>query len=1231
MPVSTKNARCPQCTVSLTVEAKLVAKRVRCPKCGHEFSVSFSNQPQDAESTLKKTQQRETSLESTKDAIGNRRTVNAGASSSGSSSNYSEHKAIRSEASIGRLGRFELKGVLGQGAFGRVYRAYDPQLDRVLALKVPLFGDDERQKGARFRSEAKAAGRLRHPNIVPVFDSGKIGGRHFIASQYIEGQPLSAVSRSKSTDIAQAAQWVASIARALDYAHKMGIVHRDVKPQNIMLDSAGQPQLMDFGLAKRVNDDAAMTTEGSLLGTPAYMSPEQVRGETATVGPLSDQYAAGTILYELLVGERAFDGPAHAVLAQILSSEPTPIGSLNPTIPKDLQAIVEKAMSKEAGDRYVDCQALASDLENWLRGEPIVARTSTTLEQLRRWGRRNRQLAIFACLLGGVILLSMLGISGALVRTTVARAQADLNWAEAQRQTDIAQQQTRNAEEQRALAEEQRVVAEQQRLLAEQHSARAEENNMKMRKALALSSFAQGVREYEAGEERGAMQNLVRGEALLAAHDPLREGFQRVIIDRCLRGGKQLLPALRHSQAVTCLALSPNGRLILTGSSDRTARIWDAHSGLPVGLPLQHEASISQVAFSPSGILAATSSFDKTVGLWDVRDGKRSGNALIHGAAVNDLCFSPDGQLLVTACAMGSAFVWDLNSRSSSPQELKHGSPVKFIKYCPRGDIIATCDNDGRVQLWNPRTGLAVGDPLKPSGRTVDLMFSPDGRCLATKGNDYRCRLWNVASGELIGAPMVHSQTPTGWCFNADSTRLVTGCFDKQIRFWDTSNAELVGPALHNDQSILRVALSPDGTRLATSSESTIQFWDLERLQKVGSPVKHLHLIEDMQFSLDSQRLISASRDHSTIVWRVDGKTAEKRMFHLNSKLIDAVLSPDQKRIAIGDREGVVSQFDMQTQREIGPSINHGAAIRSLAYSPNASILASGQWTKGMTRLWNTSTNTPMKVELPQEANVYGVAFSPNGASVATASGDGSVRVWNCLTGDELLSPLPLKFNEPEVPAARSVAFSSNGRFIVIGQAENAQIWDVQNRGFVGAPCVHPSTVTSAIFSPDDSRLLTGAADGTARQWDATSGLQIGNPMLHPSSVIRATYSLDGNSIATATVDGRVQLWDADTGTEISEPLQHSNNVMNVAFTAKGDQLMTAVLEEGVYLWKIAMFPTEQFDASQLAKAVQIWTGLVADSDGNTRELTVAETDRIRSELGGIDALTAFQTGGGSL
>ncbi len=385
-----------------------------------------------------------------------------------------------------------------------------------------------------------------------------------------------------------------------------------------------------------------------------------------------------------------------------------------------------------------------------------------------------------------------------------------------------------------------------------------------------------------------------------------------MIIDRCLRGGKQLLPPLRHTQAVTCMALSPDDRLILTGSSDRTARLWDAPTGLPIGLPLQHETSITQVAFSPAGTLAATSSVGQTVWLWDVRDGKRSGDALVHGAAVNDLCFSPDGKLLVTACDTGSALVWDLSSRSSAPLELKHGDWVKVTKYSPSGGIVATYGNDRSVKLWSSQTGQMLNKTVNLDMRASDMEFSPNGRCLATKTGS-QVQLWNVATGELIGLPMGHSDTVTGWCFTADSTRLITGCWDKQIRFWDTSNATQVAPVLHHDQSIFQVAISPNGTRLATSSGSTIQFWDLESLQKIGTPVKHQQLITRMQFSHDSQRLISASLDHSTAVWRVDGQTAEKRLVQLTlaARLLD---SSDALRLyKVGCRPDGSSKFHYST------------------------------------------------------------------------------------------------------------------------------------------------------------------------------------------------------------------------------------------------------------------------------------------------------------------------------
>ncbi len=317
---------CPSCRASINASEKLAGRLVKCPKCSQSFPISFANE------------------ETIQSDVGNADTQEP-------SGQGSEKKPREKQASVGRLGRFELKSILGQGAFGRVYQAYDPQLDRLLALKVPIFAKDESKKAARFQAEAKAAGKLRHPNIVPVFDSGYVDGQYFIATQYIDGQTLAQVIRDKGEGgiaIQQAAAWAKAIASALAYAHQVGIVHRDVKPHNVMLDSRNEPQLMDFGLAKQVNEDSAMTTEGALLGTPAYMAPEQARGDTSKVGPHSDQYATGAVLYELLTGKRPFEGPPHAVLAQILSVEPPSPKSLRADVPRDLEAIALKAMSKRS-------------------------------------------------------------------------------------------------------------------------------------------------------------------------------------------------------------------------------------------------------------------------------------------------------------------------------------------------------------------------------------------------------------------------------------------------------------------------------------------------------------------------------------------------------------------------------------------------------------------------------------------------------------------------------------------------------------------------------------------------------------------------------------------------------------------------------------------------------------------------------------------------------------------
>ena len=325
-------------------------------------------------------------------------------------------KANRTETTAppARIGRFEVRKRIGAGAFGTVYRAFDPTLGREVALKVPRAAAMERPEvRARFLREPKAVAQLRHPHIVPVYDAGIDDGRYYIASAFIEGRTLDDIIAEKRLGYRQTAEIVVALADALDYAHSHGVVHRDVKPANVMLDHQGQPMLVDFGLARLESSDEKLTRDGSLMGTPAYMAPEQVDASFGSVGPVSDQYALGVVLYQLLTGETPFSGPPAVQICNIASQEPPWPRDHRPDIPQDLETICLKAMSKEPGKRYDSCGSFGDDLRRWLAGKPIWARRVSRLERLRLWCRRNPIAAL--SLTATIMLLPIVLVIGIAV------------------------------------------------------------------------------------------------------------------------------------------------------------------------------------------------------------------------------------------------------------------------------------------------------------------------------------------------------------------------------------------------------------------------------------------------------------------------------------------------------------------------------------------------------------------------------------------------------------------------------------------------------------------------------------------------------------------------------------------------------------------------------------------------------------------------------------------------
>ncbi len=346
------------------------------------------------------------SSEATQESEAATQTIERHAASRANSSEANRGIGSKKTASLRTLGRFELLGVLGEGAFGRVIRAYDPQLDRLVALKVSTFSPTDTGRVDRFIAEAKSAARLRHPNIVATYECGKVGHRYYIATQFVPGEPLSKHIQQSPTDFRQAVSWVLALARALHYAHGQGVVHRDVKPDNIMIDDRGSPQILDFGLATHAADNSGTTPDGDVLGTPAYMSPEQARGEKEAVGPASDQYSLGVVFYELLTGHQPFRGPPQAVIADVAYKDPLPPRMLNPQVPRDLEAICQQAMRKEVPGRYHDLGHMVDDLRAWLEGLPVQARPIGTVERTRRWCRRNRELTAYLAVAASALLLA---------------------------------------------------------------------------------------------------------------------------------------------------------------------------------------------------------------------------------------------------------------------------------------------------------------------------------------------------------------------------------------------------------------------------------------------------------------------------------------------------------------------------------------------------------------------------------------------------------------------------------------------------------------------------------------------------------------------------------------------------------------------------------------------------------------------------------------------------------
>jgi WD40 repeat protein/serine/threonine protein kinase/Tfp pilus assembly protein PilF len=1142
---------------------------------------------------------------------------------------------------------YEILGELGRGGMGVVYKARQTKLDRLVALKMILAGGHAGpEELARFRTEAEAVARLQHPNIVQIHEVGESQGKPFFSLEYVEGGSLDRKVNGTPQPARQAAQLVETLARAVDAAHQKGIIHRDLKPANVLLTADGTPKITDFGLAKRLPGEpgalatgvrepgpllgepeasatgvspppAAHTQTGAVLGTPSYMAPEQAGAQADQVGPATDVYALGAILYELLTGRPPFKGatPLDTIM-QVVADDPVPPRRLQPKVPRDLETICLKSLSKPPARRYATAEAQAEDLRRFLQGEPVVARPVGRTEKLWRWCRRNPALAATSGLaLAALVAAVIISVTFAIYQQTAAK-EATLHAEKLGTALDNARMERDRAASR--LAENYL----ERGLVACTKDADAAAGLLWMNRALQTvpardPDLRAVIQTQWAGWKTyvNPLQNVLShdGQVVAVAFSPDGKKVLTGSDDKTARlwsaiTGKEITPPLRHRDRVVAVAFGPDGRTVLTRSQDKTARIWSAASGKEITPPLRHRRGVLAAAFSPDGKTVLTGGSDSTARLWSAVTGKEIIPPLTHQRQVIAVAFSPDGKTVLSGSFDKTARMWSAVTGKEITTPLRHQESVDLVAYSPDGQIVVTGCFDGTARVWSAATGKEITPPLRHQGRVGPVAFSPDGKTVLTASIDGTARLWLAANSKEITSPLRHKDWVRAVAFSPDGMTVLTGSEDSTARVWSAATGKEITSPLRHQGSVGAVAISPDGKTVLTGSDDhTARLWSVATGKEIAPPLRHQGSVGAVAFSPDGNTVLTGNEDQTARQWSPGkGRETAPPLRHQNEVLAVA-FSPDGKTVLTGSEDQTARLWLAATGKEIGPRLRHHGSVDAVAFSPDGKIVLTAS-RDNTARLWSRATLKEIIPPLQHQWSVRAVVFSPDGKTVLTGSCDHTARLWSVATHKEITPPLRHKY------FVLGVAFSPDGKTVLTGSGDGtARLWSAATGKEITPPLRHRGSVGAVAFSPDGKTVLTGSGDGTARLCSAATGKEMAPPLRHQGKVLAVAFNPDGKTVLTASADATARLWSAATGKEVCPPLRHNGQVHAVAFRRDGKMVATASLDNTARIWRIPALLKK--DAPRTALWTQVLTGTEMDELGGVRVLNAGTWQERRQQL----------------
>ncbi len=1134
------------------------------------------------------------------------------------------------------IGPYKLLQQIGEGGMGTVFMAEQTQpVQRKVALKVIKPGMDSRQVIARFEAERQALAMMDHVNIARVLDAGTTGessgsrqtsdpagtlassatGRPYFVMELVHGVPITKYCDDNHLTPRERLELFVPVCQAIQHAHQKGIIHRDVKPSNVMItlyDGKPVPKVIDFGVAKateqKLTERTLFTQYGTMVGTLEYMSPEQAEMSALGVDTRSDIYSLGVLLYELLTGSTPLDhkrvreaaygeilrmikeeeppkpstrlSDSGEALASISAQRHTEPAKLAKLLRGELDWIVMKTLEKDRNRRYETVNGFAADVQHYLNDEPVEACPPSAGYRIKKFYRRNRRLVLAGAAVFAALLAGMAGTTAGLLR---ARQAERLAYAEAEvaktaraeeaEQRTLAYRRSAEAEAARKSEAEQREAADRERDKAVTERQRAESLAAETRQRLVRSHVAQGVRLMENGDLLASLPWFVQA-LKLDEDDPARERVHRLRIAAVLEQCPKLVQAWfpeKELGAVRFADFSPDSRrFAATGASFTLAELALARAGGP------------QANFES--------------GVWDLLTGRPVTPPLKHSSYVYEVSFSLDGRRLAVAGADGTVQIFAIPTGEPVTAPLKHGRQARHARFSPDGKRLATAAGDG-ARLWNAETGELIAVLAK--GDSHDVAFSPDGRSVVTAAWHHAegqpitpaelqqsrmgtVRVWDAVTGEPISPAIQHAEVYRT-AFSPDGRSILTAGFDRTARVWNATTGEPVSPVLKHGNSVFDASFSPDGRRVVTAgTDRLVWLWDANTGELTGPPLQHTDSVLEAWFAADGRRLLT-SEGRVIRVW--DATTGKLAMSPIWVSMVaeHVRFSPDGRFVlTTGDAARV-----WDTDR-IAPNIRVLATDQAplhAAFSPDGRRIVTAPRWKGkalaQVRVMDVETGKTLVDRIQHRGNVNFACFSPDGRWVLTASSDKTARVWDSTTGQPVSAAMEHSID------VRHASFSPDGRRVVTAIGSDyvmitrnpdgtetrsdtqgyARVWDAATGKPVTEPLRHSAMVVWTCFSPDGTRVVTAAGNsgqndfqGEARIWNSETGEEAGPPLKHLGMVRRAAFSRDGRRVATAGDDG-VRIWNAASGeaiTEIVQSILFTSGVTDAAFSPDGRRLVTA-------------------------------------------------------------------------